>query len=365
MKISAWLAAGVLIAQSGPGLARTPAHSEAAEALEIAADRVEADYFDEKEAPRIAARLRAEARLARRGSASGEAFAEAMTKLVRALSRDEHFGFRYSPEAMPADIFADKPAAEVESAAARTARINNFGILKAERLRGNIGLVDIDAFTAPERMRGPLAAAMELLRHCDALIVDLRYNGGGHARGAALAASYFLPQAPDRLLVRFETRNAAQSLDIRTEGELEAPRFLDKPVYVLTGPATFSAAELFARVMQRSGRAKVVGVKTRGGGNPSERVRLTPHFGMMLPTTRSLVDGRERLVDASITPDLPVPAKDALVQAQRAALSALLAARPGDVLAESWTAALAALPPPPEAGGKPDSAMPSPGGPSR
>jgi hypothetical protein len=343
MKMPAWLAASALIVQAGPGLARTPPPSEAAEALEIAADRVEADYVDEAEAPRIAARLRAEARIARRNPVSGEAFAEAMTKLVRTLSKDEHFGFRYSPEAMPADIFAEKPAAEVEAAAARTARVNNFGIVKAERLRGNVGLVDIEAFTAPERMRRPLAAAMELLRHCDALIVDLRWNGGGHARGAALAASYFLPEAPDRLLVRFETRKAGESLEIRTEGGLEAPRFLDRPVYILTGPATFSAAEFFARVMQRSGRAKVVGVKTRGGGHPSERVRLTPHFGMILPTTRSFMAGREELVDASIAPDLEVPATDALVQAHRAALAALLAERPNDLLAENWAKALAAL----------------------
>ena len=62
MKMPAWLAASVLIAQAGPGLARNPPRSEPAEALEIAARRVETDYFDEKEAPRIAARLRAEAR---------------------------------------------------------------------------------------------------------------------------------------------------------------------------------------------------------------------------------------------------------------------------------------------------------------
>jgi hypothetical protein len=353
MKMTAWLAASVLVAQAGPGLARTPHRSEAAEALEIAADRVEADYFDEKEAPRIAARLRAEAGIAaRRDPVSGEAFAESLTKLVRTLSGDEHFGFRYSPEAMPADIFAEKSAAEQEAAAGRTARVNNFGVLKAERLRGNVGLIDLDAFTAPEKMRRPLAAAMELLRHCDALIVDLRYNGGGHARGAALAASYFLPQTPDRLLVRFETRKAGESLEIRTEGALEAPRFLDRPVYILTAPATFSAAEFFTRVMQHSGRATVVGVKTRGGGHPSERVRLTPHYGMMLPTTRSSMVGGGKLVDASITPDLAVPAEDALVHAQRAALSALLAARPEDPLTENWTKALAALPSPPDAEGK-------------
>ncbi len=358
MKLAAWFAASVLIAQAGPAFARTPPRSEAAEALELAADRVEADYVDETQAPRIAARLRTEAKMLRRRPVPDEALAESVTKLLRGLSRDEHFGFRYSPEAMPADIFAQKSPADSEAAASRTARINNFGILKVERLRGNVGLIDIDAFTAPERMRGPLAAAMELLRHCDALIVDLRWNGGGHARGAALAASYFLPRTPDRLLVRFETRKARERLDIRTEGALEAPRFLDRPVYILTGPATFSAAEFFTRVMQGSGRAKVVGVKTRGGGHPSENVRLTPHFGMMLPTTRSFMAGRERLVDASITPDLAVPDKDALVHAQRSALSALLAARPRDLLAENWTKALAEL----DATAEGPAPAPTPGG---
>jgi hypothetical protein len=351
MKLAAWLAAGLLIAQAGPGLAGTP-RSEAAEALEIAADRVEADYIDEAEAPKVAARLRAEARRVRRHPVPGETLSESITGLLRAMTRDEHFGFRYSPEAMPADIFAQKSPADAEAAAERTARINNFGILQAERLRGNVGLIDFDAFTAPERMRKPLAAAMELVRHCDALIVDLRYNGGGHAGGAALAASYLLPQTPERILTRFETRKAGESLEVRTEGALEGPRFLDRPVYVLTGPATFSAAEFFARVMQRSGRAKVVGVKTRGGGHPSERVRLTPHFGMMLPTTRGIMEAREPLVDASITPDLPAPAKEALTEAHRAALSALLAGRPRDMLAENWAKALAELAPPPAAGSR-------------
>jgi C-terminal processing protease CtpA/Prc len=344
MKSALWLVAGLVAAQSAPVAARAPERPEAAEALALAADRIEADYIDAARARTIAARLRAESKaLLRRPAVPGEKLARDMTDLLRALSGDPHFGLRYSPEAMPADIFAPRPQSDVEAAAARTARVNNFGILKAERLQGNVGLIDIDAFTAPERMRKPLAAAMELLRHCDAMIVDLRFNGGGHARGASLAASYFLPETPARLLARFETRDSKEAEDVRTEGTLEGPRFLDRPVYILTGPETFSAAEFFARALQRSGRATVVGVKTRGGGNPSERVRLTPHFGMMLPTTRGLTPGAKGPQDASITPDLAVPAEDAPVQARRAALAALLARRPNDILAENWKKALEAL----------------------
>jgi hypothetical protein len=344
MKSALWLVAGLVAAQPAPVFARAPAQPEAAEALALAADRIEADYIDAVKARTIAARLRAESKaLLRRPAVPGETLAQDMTALLRTLSGDPHFGLGYSPEAMPADIFAPRPESDVEAAASRTARVNNFGLLKAERLQGNVGLIDIDAFTAPERMRRPLAAAMEMLRHCDAMIVDLRFNGGGHARGASLAASYFLPETPSLLLVRFETRNAKEALDIRTEGALEGPRFLDKPVYILTGPATFSAAEFFARVLQRSGRATVVGVKTRGGANPSERVRLTPHFGMMLPTTRGVTPGAAGAQEASITPDLAAPAEGALVQARREALTALLAERPNDILAENWKKALAAL----------------------
>jgi hypothetical protein len=343
MKLTGLICATLLAAQPTTLLAAGTPQSEGAQALRMAADRIEADYIDADKAKAIASRLRAEANALRRRPKADEVLAEDVTKLLRSLSQDEHFGFRYSANPMPADIFAQKSPVDTEAAASRTARMNNFGILKVERLPGNIGFIDIDAFAAPERMRKPLAAAMELLRYCDAMIIDLRFNGGGHARGAALAASYFLPEAPQRLLVRFETRDAKETLEIRTEGALEAPRFLEKPVYILTGPGTFSAAEFFASVMQQAGRARVIGVKTRGGVHPSERIRLTPHFGMMLPTTRGVTPNKASTERGGVTPDEPSTPAEALVKARKTALSALIAARPQDPFAEDWKKALGDL----------------------
>ena len=201
-------------------LAQDAGGAEAEQALQLAADRIELDYIDAKLAPAVAARLRAEARTLKRRPRQGEALAADITTLLRATSRDAHFKFGYSEAEMPATAFAKKTGVELEAAKARTARINNFGILKAERLPGNIGLIDFDQFTDPANMRRPLAAAMELLRYCDAMILDLRFNGGGHARGAALTASYFIPQSPGLLLVRIEGRNPADAVEIRTEGKL-------------------------------------------------------------------------------------------------------------------------------------------------
>jgi hypothetical protein len=182
--------------------AASPAQNEEVEALRLAGQRIEQDYIDAARAREVADALRR-----RPVTSQGAALADELTQVLRSLSRDPHFRFGYSNEPMPADIFEPKAGGDAEAAARRTARINNYGVVRAERLPGNIGFLDLDQFADPALMRRPLAAAMELLEHCDALIVDLRYNGGGYARGAALAASYFLPEAPQRTLVRLESRD--------------------------------------------------------------------------------------------------------------------------------------------------------------
>jgi hypothetical protein len=347
MKWMGWTAA--LLAAAQPAAAAKPVNEEAAEAaraMSLAADRIEADYVDAAKAPAIAARLRAEARALKSKPRQGEMLSSELTALLRSASNDAHFKFGYSAEAMPEAVFEPPSGDAVAAAKERTARINNFGVLKAERLPGNIGLIDFDQFTDPADMRRPLGAAMELLRHCDAMILDMRFNGGGHARGAALAISYFLPEAPVRRLVRLEGRDRSEAVEIGTEGRLEADRFLGKPVYILTGPDTFSAAEMFAWTMQKEAKAVVVGTKTRGGGNPSMRIRLTAHYAMILPTTRTVTASGAGWEAVGVTPDIQAKPADALVEAKRAALTALLAAAPADMFADNWRKLLGELPAP-------------------
>jgi hypothetical protein len=346
MRWMTWTAAAALLAGQG-AMAAAPATEEAAEAaqaIRIAAERIEADYVDAATAPAVAARLRAEAGTLKLRPRHGEPLAGELTALLRSVSSDAHFRFGYSAEPFPPEDSSPPSPAAAEAARNRTARINNFGILKAERLPGNIGLIDFDRFTDPADMRKPLAAAMALLGHCDAMILDMRYNGGGHARGAALAISYFLPEAPQRLLLRLEGRGPGEKVEIRTEGRLEAERFLGRPVYILTGPDTFSAAEMVAWTMQRAGRAVVVGAKTRGGGHPSARVRLTEHYAMILPTTRGVTESGDGWEGVGIVPDIPSAPAGALVEARRTALAVLLAAAPGDMFADHWRRLLAELP---------------------
>lgn len=327
------------------GLVAAPANAagsdaghEVRAALLSAADHIEADYIEAGQAPALAARLRAEAAAMRRRPLIGTELADFVTRLLRSASGDEHFLFDYTPTPQAPESATPPTAAEAATETLLRARATNFGILKAERLPGNIGLIDFDNFAAPADLRRPLAAAIDLLGHCDAMILDLRNSGGGQARGAALIASYFLPGRPARPLVRLSNRE--QSLDIGTEESLEAVRFLDRPVFVLVGPRTFSAAEMLAAVLQESGRAQIVGTRTRGGGNPIARIRLSEHYRMLLPVTRSVTAGGRSWQGIGVAPDRVVDSDLAMAEARRAAFRALLSERPDDPLAGLWRTSL-------------------------
>jgi C-terminal processing protease CtpA/Prc len=137
------------------------------------------------------------------------------------------------------------------------------------------------------------------------------------------------------MLARFETRTSSEKLEIHTEGRLESERFLNRPVYILTGPATFSAAEFLVSALRRTRKIVVIGTKTRGGAHPVQRIRLTAHYGLMLPTTRGVTRSGTGS-EGAVTPDIITEASDAQARASRVALEGLLRARPDDPLAERW-----------------------------
>src|SRR5262249_44843947 len=73
-----------------------------------------------------------------------------------------------------------------------------------------------------------------------------------------------------------------------TSPYLPGPRYLDRPVYVLTSATTFSGGEALAYDLQALGRAVVVGERTRGGAHPSVMVPLTGQIELRLPVARSV-----------------------------------------------------------------------------
>lgn len=94
-------------------------------------------------------------------------------------------------------------------------------------------------------------------------------------------------------------------------------RFGDtKPLFILTSKRTFSAAERVAYDLQALKRAVIVGEVTGGGANPFEYRRLSDHFALDLPESKSInpITGTN-WEGVGVKPDIQVPADQALDKA--------------------------------------------------
>ena len=293
---------------------------------------IRARHFSVKEGDRIAAALE---RNARRGNyaaiTSGRGYAARLTQDLRAISGDPHFLVDYFVRARP---FPMPPGAEDPNSPQDFSWVN-YGVRTAERLDGNIGYLRIDRFAAARDAGPVLQSAVAMLSATEALIVDLRNNGGGHGDTATFLAGLLLDE-PARMTDIIRRDGVTQTWTPR----ILTPRYT-KPVYVLTSARTFSAAEAFAYNMKALGRVKIVGERTRGGANPVTRELLSPRFWAIIPVARAwnpLTRGNWQ--GTGVKPDIESPADQALIAAQRDAARAVIAKHPDDPLTSELQALL-------------------------
>lgn len=255
----------------------------------------------------------------------GDAFAKALTDLLQRTSHDGHLMVRYFPQAMPAG-HGDRADQAREAAAERTQeRRFNFGLSTVQRLKGNIGYIDLHEFGRPQGAAPRIAAAMNLLAGTDALIVDLRHCGGGDPNTVMAFASYLYdkPTHLNDIYWRDENRTERRW----TRAKVPGTRYGEaRKVYLLTSPDTFSGCEDFAYALKNNHRATVIGQTTGGGAHAGSPHRLTAHFMMFVPSGRPINPVTHADWEGTgVAPDVQVSADKAMDVAQLAALKALVA----------------------------------------
>ncbi|KAB7833690.1 S41 family peptidase [Streptomyces mobaraensis] len=222
---------------------------------------------------------------------------------------DKHLRLLWVEEPQSMD---EEPEDVARARFARYAKRNNYGVRRVEQLDDNIGYLDL-RMIAPADVGGPaIAAAMQLLAPTAALVIDLRQCRGGAPEGVQLWCSYFFPD--DRVHLNDIYERATDSTrQYWTLGHLAAPRYLDRPVTVLTSDTTFSGGEELAYNLKALGRATLIGETTRGGAHPTDRIPVAPHVTVTVPAARSInpVTGAN-WEGVGVEPDLAVPAGDAL-----------------------------------------------------
>lgn len=251
---------------------------------------------------------------------SSRTFAETLTKDLQGVSKDKHLRVRYSHEVLPERQPRAEPTAEQREQERRDMSWMNYGFEKVERLRGNTGYIAFRGFFGPELGAEAVASAMNFVAGTDALIIDLRQNGGGDPEMVALICSYLFGPEPVHLNDLY-WREGNRTEEFWTRKEVAGKRYLNKDVYVLTSKYTFSGAEEFTYNLKNLKRATIIGETTGGGAHPGMGVRLNEHFSMFVPTGRAISPiTKTNWEGTGVKPDIEVPAEQALSVARLMAL---------------------------------------------
>lgn len=313
------LASAVVFANTQSPSELTKAQKE--EAVEALAKAMEQTYIFEALGKKAAGELRSSLKSGKYDSiGEGEAFASALHTQVNAIINDAHFRIQYNPKGFSAQREAGQMSPDNAAAEREMVRRTNAGFEKVERLPGNVGYIKFNMFFGLESSKRPAQAAMEFLADTDALVFDLRDNGGGDPATVQFICSYLFEEKPVHLnsLIWRDGRKE----EFWTLKDLPGKRYLNKPVYVLTSKNTGSAAEEFAYNLQQLKRATIIGGVTWGGANPGDFLPLGSHFMAFVPNGRAENPyTKDNWEGKGVKPDVEVDPAKAINRAHRLAVA--------------------------------------------
>jgi C-terminal processing protease CtpA/Prc len=237
-----------------------------------------------------------------------------------AVTHDKHvrLWYPFSEQDSPDDT---SPAAKAAQHSEELA--NNFGFVSVRRLPGNVGYIDFRYFSSDVGLAQTVQASMMFLASTDALVIDLRHNGGGDPVAAETIEGYFFDtqQPITSLMWRDPKTGKTTETQQYTAPTVPGPLYLNKPVYLLTGSHTFSCAEQFTYDLHNLKRVTIVGETTGGGANPGEAHSIGNSFAIFIPEGRAYSPvTKTNWEGTGIAPDVPAAAAEALNKAYSIAL---------------------------------------------
>lgn len=249
---------------------------------------------------------------------TAKAFANKITADLRKITHDKHMNFRV----IEASSIGEKAYGSLHHSIRynRIKQKEHNGFYKLEWFDdGGIGYLDLRRFNALDEAKELLNATMVFLKDANAVIIDIRENGGG--MGDYLS-NYFLKH-PTQLTGEY-VRIEDYTDEFWTTGAVESQRMTEVPLFILTSDRTFSAAEAFAYDMKVRKRAMLIGDSTGGGAHSVGYYKIDDQFEMYLPIARAVnpITGSD-WEGVGVIPDILVPDSGvldtALVLARQAA----------------------------------------------
>jgi len=208
-----------------------------------------------------------------------QALARALERDLRFVQNDKHIRVRYSPERVEAMSSGNQ---RNENRGPKT-----YGFEEVLVLEGNIGYLDLRGFAGIGPAEETARKAMDLLIQQDAIIFDLRQNGGGSPSMIRFISSYLFGEEPVHLNTFYwrPDDRYEESWTMPDQVTMHKP---DIPIYVLTSDYTFSAAEEFTYNLKNLKRATIIGETTRGGAHPGGPMVINQGFFVNVPQGKAI-----------------------------------------------------------------------------
>ncbi len=249
-------------------------------------------------------------------------FAQRLTEDLRSISHDLHLGVSFVGDGMIEDILASHDSL-APNPWYEEMRASNNGFKKIEVLDGNVGYLDLRGFVPADIAGGTAIAAMNFLSGCDAVIFDLRANGGGDPSMIQLISSYLFDQPVH--LNSFYIRSLDTIQQFWTQAYVPGKKLTAADVFVLTSSFTFSGGEEFSYNLKNLKRGQIIGKTTGGGAHPTEdhlfaslNIQMSVPYGRAInPITGTNWEG------VGVAPDIDVEPAKALDVAYMMALESL------------------------------------------
>jgi hypothetical protein len=282
-------------------------------AVEAIAKVIEEEYYDAQRAEEISTKLTSALGFGEFSKLSeAGALADELTRRLR--QEDRHFNVRFNPQqktgSQPGHDGHDE---DRQSDQRRAMSRAHYGFERVEILPGNIGYIDLRMFAPIEAGEKTATAALNFLANTDAVIIDLRNNGGGSPSMVQFLISHFLNLQDPVIINTFVSRTREHPRQMWSLPSHPAGYRPDTPLFVLTSAGTGSAAEGFSYHLRAMERATLIGETTYGAGNPGDTFFLESGFSVFVstgsarnPITKTNWEG------TGVQPHIKIPADGAL-----------------------------------------------------
>ncbi|RLD55733.1 MAG: hypothetical protein DRJ01_16240 [Bacteroidetes bacterium] len=213
--------------------------------------------------------------------------------------------------------------------------------VESKILEDNIGYIAVNSMYPTKEITPLFDSALDSLFNTKALIIDIRNNSGGSSN----TGFYMISRISDKPLPVFESKVRIYSVDMfdkwfsdkemfdvfynvyqgifpdttnvnkeklrekfKKSGFCIPPKspIYDKPIVILIGPKTFSAAEDFLTPLHGSGRVTLIGKPTGGSTGQPLTLQLNNEFSVRICARRCWCNDGYEFVGKGFIPDIEV-----------------------------------------------------------